>query len=51
MQQPTKRVFRPVASTPSTAETYGEKFGIPEDVQNALQNVGRKGRMSEWSAH
>jgi hypothetical protein len=45
MQPPSKRVLRPTASQPTTAEHYGRQHGIPEHVQAALQNVGRKGRM------
>lgn len=37
------------AAMPSTADIYGAKHGIPEDVQAALQNVGRRNRMSEWA--
>lgn len=38
------------AAMPSTADIYGAKHGIPEDVQAALQNVGRRNRMSECGA-
>ena len=51
MQPPAKRSFLPVASTHTTAEHYGQKFGIPDDVQAALQSVGRMGRMSELARH
>jgi hypothetical protein len=46
MQPPPKRTLRPTTSLPTTAEHYGDQHGIPEDLQNALLNVGRKGRMS-----
>jgi hypothetical protein len=31
----------------TTADIYGQRHGIPDDVQAALQNVGRRNRMSE----
>ncbi|TXT08874.1 hypothetical protein VHUM_03002 [Vanrija humicola] len=39
-----KRQLRATASTESTSEIYGRRHGIPEDVQAALQNVGRRSR-------
>lgn len=36
------------SAVPSTADIYGAKHGIPDDVQAALQNVGRRNRMSEF---
>lgn len=45
-QPEAKRTLRPTASLPTTAETYGDKHGLEPDLQAALQNVGRKGRMS-----
>ena len=47
MEPPSKRQLRPTSSLPTTAEKYGEKFGLPEDLQWKLQNVGPKGRFSE----
>ncbi|CAD6591123.1 MAG: hypothetical protein TREMPRED_005993, partial [Tremellales sp. Tagirdzhanova-0007] len=44
MQPASKRQLRPTFSLPTTAEKYGAQFGIPEEVQRALQNVGPKGR-------
>jgi len=41
-----KRTARP-ASDLTTADIYGAKHGIPEDVQAALQNVGRRNRQRE----
>lgn len=42
-----KRQLRATASVESTAETYGRRHGIPEDVQAALQNVGWRSRQGE----
>ncbi|BEJ12335.1 hypothetical protein CspHIS471_0207950 [Cutaneotrichosporon sp. HIS471] len=33
------------AAEPTTADIYGQRHGIPDDVQAALQNVGRRNRM------
>ncbi|KAL1405786.1 hypothetical protein Q8F55_007462 [Vanrija albida] len=41
-----KRQLRATASTESTAETYGRRHGIPDDVQAALQNVGWRNRQA-----
>ncbi|ORY22588.1 hypothetical protein BCR39DRAFT_487791 [Naematelia encephala] len=46
MLPPPKRQLRPTNSMPTTAETYGQRHGIPDDLQLALQNVGRKGRQA-----
>ncbi|WVQ79801.1 hypothetical protein IAT38_001901 [Cryptococcus sp. DSM 104549] len=43
---PAKRQLRPSASVPTTSETYGAKHGIPEDIQRALENVGRRARQN-----
>lgn len=44
MLPPPKRQLRPTASLPTTAETYGEKHGLPEDLTRQLENVGRAKR-------
>lgn len=41
-----KRTARP-ASELTTADIYGQRHGIPDDVQAALQNVGRRNRQCE----
>ncbi|WOO83257.1 uncharacterized protein LOC62_05G006784 [Vanrija pseudolonga] len=41
-----KRQLRATASVESTAETYGRRHGIPDDVQAALQNVGWRSRQA-----
>lgn len=47
--RPPKRTqLRPANSLPTTADIYAAKHGIPLDVQMALQNVGRRGRESEF---
>ncbi|GMK54118.1 hypothetical protein CspeluHIS016_0107040 [Cutaneotrichosporon spelunceum] len=33
------------AAEPTTADIYGQRHGIPDDIQAALQNVGRRNRM------
>ncbi|WWD16272.1 hypothetical protein CI109_100698 [Kwoniella shandongensis] len=48
---PAKRQLRPAASLPTTAEIYGEKHGISPDLQAALQNVGRRGRLNVSQGH
>jgi hypothetical protein len=35
-------------STPTTADIYGARHGIPEEIQAALQSVGRRNRQGEW---
>lgn len=47
--RPPKRTqLRPANSLPTTADIYAAKHGIPLDVQMVLQNVGRRGRESEF---
>jgi hypothetical protein len=46
MSSPSKRTSPPVAEL-TTADIYGARHGIPDDVQAALQNVGRRNRQSE----
>lgn len=41
-----KRTTRPDADL-TTADIYGQKHDIPEDIQAALQSVGRRNRQSE----
>lgn len=40
---------RTARATPgqTTADIYGARHGIPDDVQAALQNVGSRARQSE----
>ncbi|WWC69073.1 uncharacterized protein I206_103009 [Kwoniella pini CBS 10737] len=48
---PAKRQLKPANSLPTTTETYGQKHGIPSDLQAALQNVGRRGRQNVAMGH
>ncbi|KAK4685559.1 hypothetical protein P7C73_g4589, partial [Tremellales sp. Uapishka_1] len=48
MEPASKRQLRPTASLPTTAEVYGNKFGLSEDLQARLSNVGRQKRLGRF---